>query len=187
VTDETAEFIQSPTPDGWIVIADAIPVGPPVPPTGIWASTEAKDEFTHNGNYTSIGIASPGGWVGAVETFGPWHSTDNPDRFTGAPAQAPYDGIGWLGWVPAFCTWHSTDNRDQATNFYGWIVGFGITGQMKAIGAKDRFAFSNRTTTVTGTWGSVEAPDRWASAGILIPLKSVQPRPPIKRRLLIVT
>lgn len=186
LADETAEFVSSPEPSGWLMVADAIPVGPPQPPNGTWASVETKDKFTHTGDYSEIGIDGIGGWVGFLPIPGIWASTDHADDFTGAPEQAPYLGEGWLGWVPAFCTWASTEHAD-VSDLYGWLIGFGgITGQLHAGEAKDRLAFSNYST-FTGTWGSVETPDRMAAAAILIPLRTTRPPAPIKRRLLIVT
>ena len=59
--------------------------------------------------------------------------------------------------------------------FDGWLLGFGgITGQMGAREADDRFGATNYAT-VTGTWASVEAKDRMADNGYLIPL----PGPPL--------
>jgi hypothetical protein len=188
VSNETAEFNLGPSPGepvGWLMIGDAIPVGPPQPPIGTWASTEHKDTFTHTGDYTFIGIASPGGWVGFTPIEVVWASTEHADEFTGAPPQAPYDSIGWLGWVPGSGTMAATDTPDHAL-FDGWLLGFGgITGQIRAVEARDSFGASNRAT-VTGTWASAEAKDRWASNGYLIPLAG-PPRGIRKRRLLIVT
>ena len=187
VSNETAEFIlPSPgEPVGWLMIGDAIPVGPPQPPIGTWASTEHKDTFTHTGDYTFIGIASPGGWVGFTPIEVVWASTEHADEFTGAPAQAPYDSIGWLGWVPGHGTMAATDTPDHML-FDGWLLGFGgITGQIRAGEAPDRFGATDYAT-VTGTWASVEAKDRMADNGYLIPL----PGPPVslrKRNIMIVT
>ena len=185
---ETAEFNLGPSPGepvGWLMIGDAIPVGPPQPPSGAWASVEHKDTFTHTGDYSDIGIVGPGGWVGFLPIPGVWASTEHTDEFTGAPAQAPYDSIGWLGWVPAYATMAATETKDHMV-LDGWLLGFGgITGQMGAREADDRFGATNYAT-VTGTWASVEAKDRMADNGYLIPL----PGPPVslrKRRLLIVT
>jgi len=170
VTDETAEFLtSSPEANGWTVIADAIPVGPPVPPVGEWASNEHADTF-HATGFVPIQAA--------------WHSTDHADEFTGAPAAAPYFGEGWLGWVPAHAIWASNERADQM-DLYGWIVGFGCVGQMGAVESKDRVAASNRTT-VTGVWQSTGSPDRLASAGLVLPLRGTPPQI-VKRRLLIIT
>lgn len=186
LANETAEFLTSPEPTGWLMLADAIPVGPPQPPTGAWASTEGADEFTHSGNYGDIGIVGDGGWVGFLPIPGTWHSTESADKFTGAPEQAPYLGEGWLGWVPAFCAWASTEKAD-VMGFYGWLIGSGkITGQLGTKESPDRLAFSDYSA-VSGTWGSVESKDRMAAAGILTPLTSVRPPVPVKRRLLIIT
>ncbi len=170
-TDETAEFLTSPEPAApWIMIGDAIPVGPPQPPTGVWASTEHADIFAA---------------TGFVPAHGVWASTEHADEFTGAPAQAPYDSVGWLGWVPAFATWASTGTPDHMT-FDGWLLGFGgITGQMGAVETADRFGATDYAI-VTGTWASVESKDRMADNGYLIPL----PGPPEgirKRRVMIIT
>ena len=167
VTNETAEFLTTPEPDGWIMIADAIPVGPPQPPVGTWASTEHADTFLAHG---------------FVPVQAAWHSTDHADEFTGAPAAAPYFGEGWLGWVPGQGTMSTVESKDHM-NLYGWVLGFGCVGQMGAAEHKDRMAFSNRTS-VTGVWASAGDPDRWASAGLVLPLK--QPFI-VKRRLLIIT
>lgn len=187
-TSETAEFLAgSPEPVGWIVVADAIPVGPPQPPTGVWASTDTPDKFTHSGNYTAIGIASPGGWVGYPAAHGVIAATEHEDICGGTPnlGYAPFLGEGWLGGVAAHATWHSTEGDDQMA-LYGWVLGFGITGQLNAPESKDRMSSSNRTT-VTGTMGSVETKDRWASAGLVLPPGRIHPTTPYKRRLLIIT
>ena len=169
VSDETAEFLTSPEPSGWIVIADAIPVGPPVPPVGEWLSTEHTDTFSAHG---------------FVPVLAAWHSTDHADEFTGAPAFAPYFGEGWMAAVPAHAIWASNERADQM-DLYGWIVGFGCVGQLHAFEDKDRLAFSNRTT-VTGVWQSTERKDRLASAGLVLPLRGTPPQI-VKRRLLIIT
>ena len=169
VTNMTAEFLTSPEPDGWLMIGDAIAVGPPVPATGTWASTEHTDIFTALGFLTCTGT---------------WASTEHTDKFTGAPALAPYDSIGWLGWVPAYAAWTSTERTDTMS-FDGWVIGTGLTGQIGAVEHKDRFGATD-WTSVTGTWGSVEAKDRWASAGFEVPLLRVPPVPR-QRRLLIIT
>jgi hypothetical protein len=167
-SDETAEFLQSPEPDGWIVIADAIPVGPPQPPTGVWESVEHTDVWSAHG-FVPVQVA--------------WHSTDHADEFTGAPGFAPYFGEGWLGWVKAYAAWASTEHKDTM-GFSGWLINNRITGQMGAYESDDRLSLSNRST-VTGTWGSVEYKDRWSSAGFEIP--KAYPPAAIKRRLLIIT
>ena len=187
-TSETAEFLAgSPEPDGWIVVADAIPVGPPQPPIGTMHPSDPPDKFTHTGNYTAIGIASPGGWVGAPENHGVITAIEHEDICGGTPnlGYAPFLGEGWLGGVAAHATWHSTESDDQMA-LYGWVLGFGITGQLNAPESKDRMASSNRTT-VTGTMGAVETKDRWASAGLVLPPGHIHPTTPRKRRLLIVT
>ena len=187
-TSETAEFLQSPEPNGWIVIADAIPVGPPQPPSGTMHISDPQDKFTHTGDYSTIGIASPGGWVGLLPLYATMTMTEREDICGGTPnlGYSPFLGEGWLGWVMAQAAWNSTESHGDAMAAYGWVIGFGITGQLNATGAKDRLAFSNRAT-VTGTMGAVETPDRWASAGIVLPAAHVHPKAPVKRRLLIVT
>ena len=119
--------------------------------------------------------------------IGSWHSTENDDKFTGAPAQAPYDGIGWFGWVPCYGTWASVERKDIAA-FAGWVIGLPITGRMGAVEDKDRMAFSNYTGngSVHGTWGSVEFKDRFGSNGYEVPKAHYVPPQP-KRRQLIVT
>ena len=184
-TSETAEFLQTPEPNGWIVIADAIPVGPPQPPTGTMHISDQQDKFTHTGDYSLIGIVGPGGWVVCPAIHGIIGAVEHADEFTGAPAMAPWFGEGWLGWVPGFGTWASTDHDDQMA-LYGWVLGFGITGQLGATETKDRQAFSNRAT-VTGIMGAVETKDRWGSAGLVLPPSRIHPTIPRKRRLLIVT
>ena len=183
--NETAEFLQNPEPNGWIVIADAIPVGPPQPPSGTMHISDQQDKFTHTGDYSEIGIIGPGGWVVLPAIHGLMGAVEHEDKFTGAPAMAPWLGEGWLGWVPGFGTWASTDSDDDL-DFYGWVLGFGITGQLHAVENKDRQAFSNRAV-VTGTMGAVETKDRWASAGLVLPPGHIHPTTPRKRRLLIVT
>src|ERR1019366_4428695 len=179
--NETAEFLQTPSPDGWIVVADAIPVGPPQPPTGTMHISDKQDKFTHTGNYTSIGIASPGGWVGLLPLYATMAATDREDFFGGAPAMAPWLGEGWLGWVAAHATWNSTESDDH-TALYGWVLGFGwITGQLGATENKDRQASGNRTT-VTGTMNAVGTKDRWGSEGLVLPPGRLHPTPPFKRR-----
>ena len=186
-TNETAEFLLPTEPDGWVVIADAIPVGPPQPPSGTMEISDQQDKFTHTGDYTGIGIASPGGWVGAPENHGVMAAVENEDINGGTPnlGYSPFLGEGWLGGVAAHATWASTEGADQMA-LYGWVLGFGITGQMGAAEAKDRLASSNRST-VTGTLGAVEIKDRWASAGLVLPPGHIHPTPPTKRRLLIIT
>lgn len=187
VTNETAEFLQSPGPTGWIVVADAIPVGPPQPPTGTMHISDQQDKFTHTGDYTEIGIASPGGWVALPAIHGIMAATDQEDINGGTPnlGYSPFLGEGWLGGVAAHAAWASVEH-DDTMDFYGWVLGFGITGQMGAAETKDRLAFSH-AATCTGTWHSTGSPDRWASAGLVLPPGHVRPPIPYKRRLLIVT
>ena len=149
--------------------------------------SDQQDKFTHTGDFTGIGIASPNGWVGAPENHGTMAVTEREDINGGTPnlGYAPFLGEGWLGWVVAFGGWHSTDNDDQMA-LYGWVLGFGITGQLGAAENKDRLAFSNQAA-VTGTMGAVETKDRWASAGLVLPPGRVHPTTPRKRRLLIIT
>jgi hypothetical protein len=170
-SNETAEFLVDPNPNGWLMIGDAIPVGPPQPPNGVWASTEARDTFSAHG-FVPVQVA--------------WHSTDHADDFTGAPQTVPFPGVGagWLGWVKAYAAMAATETKD-AMGLYGWVINHPITGQIVSHEDKDRLSFSNRST-VTGTMGAVEHKDHLSSAGFEIPLEA---RPPIaiKRRLLIVT
>ena len=186
-TNETAEFITDPEPTGWIVVADAIPVGPPQPPVGSMHTTDHQDKFTHTGDYSLIGIVGTGGWIVCPAIHGTTGMIEHADICGGTPnlGYSPFLGEGWLGWVPTHATWASTGGGDQMA-FYGWVLGFGITGQLNAAGNKDRLAFSNRAT-VTGTMGAVEMKDRWASAGLVLPAGRVHPTTPYKRRLLIIT
>ena len=179
-----ATFDASPSPTTWVMIGDAIPVGLPVPPEGTWGSIETKDKLTHPGDFTSIGISSPNGWVGYVPATAAMAATDAKDKPGGAPAQAPYLSIGWLGWVPAFCTWASTDRKDSFSGG-AWVIGNGITARMNGRELPDRPGFSNIGPAVTAVWHSTEFRDRFASAGFLIP--EVVPPTPRKRRLLIVS
>lgn len=169
-TNETAEFLVATEPAGWLMIADAIAVGPPQPPTGAWASTDTRDHYNSTG-FVPVQVA--------------WHSTDHADDFTGAPQTVPFPGLGagWLGWVAAYAAWHSNDKKD-VMDLSGWVIGTGITGQIAAVETKDRLSFSNRST-VTGTWASLGHPDYWSSVGYVIP--KGPPPTPIKRRLLIIT
>ena len=188
VTDETAEFLNgSPEPAGWIVIADAIPVGPPQPPTGVLDTTDSQDKFTHNGNFTAIGIANTVGWVGYPACYGTIATTDHEDINGGTPnlGYSPFLGEGWLGWVPAFAAWHSTDH-DDSDSFYGWIINTRCTGQLVGVETVDRWASSEHALgPVSGSWHSTEHKDYWSSSGFEIP--KVHPPAPIKRRLLIIT
>ena len=188
VTDETAEFLNgSPEPAGWIVIADAIPVGPPQPPTGVLDTTDSQDKFTHNGNFTAIGIANTVGWVGYPACYGTIATTDHEDINGGTPnlGYSPFLGEGWLGWVPAFAAWHSTDH-DDSDSFYGWIINTRCTGQLVGVETVDRWASSEHALgPVSGSWHSTEHKDYWSSSGFEIP--KVPPPAPIKRRLLIIT
>lgn len=184
VTDETFSWDASPAPTPWLVLADALIVGPPIAPTGQWVSTEAKDTFTHTGDYSSIGIFGPGGWVGYVPATAVLAATDAKDTPGGAPAQDPYDSVGWLGWVPAFGTLVATDAKDHSA-LGGYILGpAGITGRWSSTDAKDRPSISN-IAAVTGTMNLGETPDRFASTAYLIPKGS--PPAPRRRRMLIIT
>lgn len=183
--NQSAEFIESPAPEEWLVIGDAIVVNYPTPPSGLWGSTETKDTFTHSGDFSSIGIDGNGGWVGYVPAHATMATTDAKDTPHGAPSQAPYDSIGWLGWVPAFATMAPTDIRDVMTNTGGWVLGpTGITGRMYPTDARDRMSAGN-IAVVTGTMGVSELKDRLASNALLIP--KVNPPPLRKRHVLIVS
>ena len=185
VSDQLVEFDTSPSPHTWVMIADAIPVGLPVPPNGVWGSTEAKDTLTHTGDFSEIGIDGTAGWVGYPAGTGVIAATEAKDKFTGAPAQAPYDSVGWLGWVPAFATMAAVDTKDHAS-LGGWVIGAGgISGRWTSTDAPDRWSLSNIGPAVTGTMHPVELTDRWASAGFILPV--VPPPTPRKRRLLIIT
>ena len=171
VSDETAEFIlTSPgEPVGWLMIGDAIPVGPPQPPTGTWASVEHKDVWSA---------------VGWVPTYATWASTEYKDECTGAPAIAPWDSVGWIGWVPGTGTMSATDHDDTML-VDGWVLGLPVGGRWESVETKDRWASSN-ISAVTGTWASTDTKDRMAFSGFLIP----RPGPPTHlrtRRVLIVT
>jgi hypothetical protein len=173
----SGSITDSAAPLDWVAVGDAIPVGPPLPPTGVWQSHENVDNFAA---------------AGYPQLTGTFTTTESKDGFTGAPAQAPYNGIGWLGWVPATATWASTEGKD-AFLAYGWVIGDpgdpyrgGITGQLNTTESKDSFAFSgNPLGAVTGTWASTELTDRLASAGFEIP--KVNPPTRKKRRVLVVS
>jgi len=188
VDNEVAQFGASPHPATWVALADAIPVGLPVPPHGVLAAVETQDTTDHVGNFTSIGIASPGGWVG----FPPNYTTSaaiheaadtctNDGLFTALPGW----GTGWAAFVPAHCTWASTDAKDHASG-NGWLIPpQQTTGQWASRELRDRWASSN-IAAVTAVWQSTEPPSRWASAGFPIPTQKPVPAPR-KRRLLIIT
>ncbi len=181
---DTAAFNATPKPNHWLMLADAMPVGPPVPPQGVWASVEFKDFTTHTLNYTTIGIASPGGWVGFVPNHGAMAATDAKDRATNRGTFLPlFDSTGWIGFVPAHATLAATEFKDRA-NGSVWIFGGPVVGRMAFREATDRWSSSNRPT-VTGTMALHEAPDRQSSTAFLIP--KVPPVPLRPRRLLIVT
>jgi hypothetical protein len=165
------------------MIGDAIPVGPPQPPTGVWASTETKDKFTNSGAFDEIWTAA--GWIGYVPAHCSMATSDHADEFTNAGRWTVLGWVtGWIGFLSLFCTWHSTDNKDAAA-FYAWLLGFGkITGQIAVTENKDRLSFSN-AATVTGKFQTAESKDRLSANAFLIP--KVRPAIPPKRRLLIVT
>ena len=153
---------------------DAVPVGLPLPPTGVWASSENIDTFAS---------------LGYVPAFATMAATESPDYPGGTPNQEPYDAIGWLGWVPACMTLNATDRKDTA-NLQGWVIGDpadpyigSVVGQLAVTESADRVAGSNYSS-VTGTWHSNEDKDRPGIAGFEIP--KAAPTPLRKRRVLLV-
>lgn len=185
IAAETAEFDTSPHPTGWLMIADAMPVGPPSPPIGNMAAVEAKDRTTHTLNYTAIGIASPGGFVGFVPNRGTMAATDAKDRATNSGAFVPlFSSSGFVGFIPAHAAMPAFELKDSFSG-HAWVLGERLVGRMSAREAPDRLAFSNRGPAVTGTMAAREAQDRQSSTAFLVP-KAV-PIPARKRRLLIVT
>jgi hypothetical protein len=181
---EVAEFDISPT--SWLMIADALAVGPALPAHGIWASVEAPDKFTHAGDFTAIGIASPGGWVGFVPAFAAWASVEGHDKAMNDGDFEPlFDDTGWIGYVPAHATMAATDKKDTA-HAGGWVIGESITGRWSSTEAKDRLGFSNIGPAVTASWHSTESRDRMAATGFEIPKVPIPPTPR-RRRLLIIS
>ncbi len=187
VSSATAEFDLSPAAQSWLMIADAVPVGPVSPPHGTLAANEHRDTFTHNGDFTAIGIASPGGWVGFPPNHATLAATDAKDKngnsgaFTAIWAKTE----GWIAFVPAFEAWASVEHKDTYHNG-GWILGpRTIIGHMHAGEAPDRLAFSNRGPAVTGTMHPTERKDNLSANMLAIP--TATPIPARKRQLLIVT
>lgn len=184
VANDTAIFDASPRPTHWLMLADALPVGPPTPPQGVWASTEAKDVTRHTLDYTSIGIASPGGWVGLLPIHGTMAAIDAKDKATNSGAfTALFTINGWVGWVPAHATWASTGAKDIAS-WHAWVLGEPLVGRWRSAELRDRMGASNRPT-VTAVMAAQEAGDRHSGTAFLIP-KAV-PAPARKRNVVIVT
>jgi hypothetical protein len=182
ITNEAIE--DTVIPPLWVAVGDAIPVGPPLPPTGAWASTEATDKTTNDGAFEALGWNT--GWVGYAPAHCTWASTDAKDTATNDGA---FDALGWVtgwaGFVPAHCTWASTDAKDHASG-NGWLIPpQQTTGQWASQELRDRWASSN-IAAVTAVWQSTEPPSRWASAGFPIPTQKPVPAPR-KRRLMIIT
>jgi hypothetical protein len=152
VSADTAEVdLTSPRPDKWLMIADALPVGPPSPPEGRWASTDAKDRATHAGDFTSIGISSPGGWVGYVPATATMAATDQKDLPTNSGAfTAIWNTSGWIGFIPAFTdnvNW--TESKDVMHSGV-WVLGpETILAFFEATEAKDRISTNRLFTSYT--------------------------------------
>lgn len=181
--NETAEFLVSPEPVGWMMIADAIPVGPPQPPTGVLSVTESKDAFTNDGAFDEIWTSA--GWIGYVPAHATWASIEHADENTNSGRWAALGWVtGWIGFLPLFTTLDATDNKDAAA-CAAWLLGFGgITGRVATTEHKDRLSFSN-AATVTGKLNTTESTDLMSSDAFLIP--KAAPAPPAKRKLLLVT
>lgn len=67
-------------PPVWVAVGDAIPVGPPLPPTGAWNSTEATDKCNNDSAFGALGWAT--GWAGFVPALCTWASIDVEDTCT---------------------------------------------------------------------------------------------------------
>jgi hypothetical protein len=186
VSDESAEFLVSPEPTGWMMVGDAIPVGPPQPPIGQLEAVESKDTTHNAGSWEPLDGTE--GWFGFVPLQCTFNTTDQPDQFTNdgdfhALGEGWYEG--WIGYVPAHATMATTGNKDTLA-LSGWIIGFGgITGQIVATDHHDYLAFSE-PTTVTGKLQATEHKDYWSMSGFVIPKAYPVPVAP-KKRLLIVT
>lgn len=185
VANDNAAYDASPRADHWLMLADALPVGPPTPPQGVWASVETTDRTGHTLDYTAIGIASPGGWVGTKPNHAVMAAVEAKDRNTNSGAFVPlFDGNGWIAAVPAHAAWASTEAKDIAS-WHAWILGEPMVGRWGSREAPDRLGFSNRGPAVTAVMAAREAGDRLSATALLIP--TAVPAPARKRNVLIVT
>lgn len=142
VDNDSVEMDISPKPDMWFMIADAMPVGPPSPPTGVWHSTETADHTTNSGAFTAIGLDT-NGWVGYVPATATMAVTDTPDHTTNSGAfTAIWDANGWIGYIPLEYGFAITENPDIMLA-HAWVIG---------------------GTTILAAWASTEDKDRFAAS-----------------------
>jgi hypothetical protein len=149
VVADTAELDISPAPTtGWLLLADALPVGLPSPPEGVWASVETKDATRHNGNFTAIGIASPGGWVGFPPNHAALAVTETKDKTTNSGAYTSiWDSNGWIGLLPLFFNLHVTERPDISSQF-AWVLGpTTILARLETTETPDRTGFAGSHTS----------------------------------------
>lgn len=150
VNNDHTELNVTPAPDKWLMISDVMPVGPAIPPSGVWGSVETKDHTSHNGNFTAIGIANGPGWVGFPPNHAVMAATDQKDRATNTGAFFPvWDTNGWIGFLPLFMAWHSTDTKD-VWHAPVWVLGpTTILARWESVERKDSFGFSSVYTWYT--------------------------------------
>lgn len=142
VDNESVETDVSPLPSMWFMIVDAMPVGPPSPPTGTWHSTETPDHTSNSGAFTAIGLSSLG-WVGYVPATATMAATDTADRATNSGAfTAIWNTNGWIGYIPLYYSFAITDSPDIMLA-HAWIIG---------------------NTTILAKWDSTEDKDRFAAS-----------------------
>lgn len=199
VVGGVAEFDLSPAAQSWLMIADAMPVGPVSPPHGSLIVTETKDHTSHTGDFTAIGIAPSLGWVGFPPNSAAMTATETPDKTTNSGAfTAIWDINGWIAYIPAFAELSATEADDVLLD-RGWVLGpRTILARMAAGEASDRLGFSaplafyttpdstgDRTSRITVTTNaSIDfgTPDRLVDgskgtngAGVALQVSTAQP------------
>lgn len=149
VTDDSTALAISPTPTTWMILADAMPVGPVSPPQGIWGSTDVKDRFGNSGAFTAIGIDTRG-WVGFPPNAATMTAVETKDKTTNSGAfSAIWDQNGWIGYIPLFYSFALVDQKD-VSSLHAWLLGpTTILAQMAATEDKDRMQFAALHTQYT--------------------------------------
>jgi hypothetical protein len=142
VINDSTSLPISPTPSSWLMLADAMPVGPVSPPQGTWDSTDVKDTFGNSGAFTAIGIDSHG-WVGFPPNSAAMATTETKDRTTNSGAfTAIWDINGWIAYVPAQMALACVEAKD-VSSLHAWVLGpTTILAQMGVTEDSDRFEFA---------------------------------------------